>query len=157
MSKVVVLPITEIKQLKKDTFYVTVITIDKLIASQYRWYYEARYQCPKAGGITDPLEFPLALDKLLGKEKDFKVIWKSQWDSCSVISILEDDDVLKQLKENCGMDDEIEITSKLKSDPITLTAKGPNPDGSCESTTLANFADGELSSKKLNKQIKIEK
>ncbi|KAL5080802.1 hypothetical protein RYX36_009223 [Vicia faba] len=54
--------------------------------------------------ITDPLDFPLALDKLLGKEKAFKVKWQSQWDNYSVISILEDDDILKQLKESCRMD-----------------------------------------------------
>ncbi|KAL5079583.1 hypothetical protein RYX36_008004, partial [Vicia faba] len=56
-------------------------------------------------GVTDPLDFPLALEKLLGKEKAFKVKWQSQWDSCLVVSILEDDDVLKQLKESCGTDD----------------------------------------------------
>ncbi|XP_058777014.1 uncharacterized protein LOC131651367 [Vicia villosa] len=141
-----------------------------------------------SGGVSDPLEYPLALDKLVGKQKAFKVKWQPLWDSCSVVSIAEDNDIFKQLSESCGLDDvqvtdlpptpllqikesvdeanaieeseviaETEITSKLSSDLVTPTAKRSNPDGSSESTTLMNLTDGELSSNKLKKQIKIEK
>ncbi|XP_058750998.1 uncharacterized protein LOC131624017 [Vicia villosa] len=129
------------------------------------------------GDITDPLEYPLAVDKLLGKEVAYKLKWQPMWYSCLVISIFEDIDVIKQLKETCGEDGiqikesvdkahvtddsevitETEITSKLNSDPITPTTKRSNPDWSSESTTTFNLADGELPSNKLNKLIKIEK
>ncbi|KAI5403588.1 hypothetical protein KIW84_050954 [Lathyrus oleraceus] len=49
-------------------------------------------------GITDPLEYPLTLEKLLGKEIAFKVKWKPHWDNSSVVSILRDTAVIEQLK-----------------------------------------------------------
>ncbi|KAL5062975.1 hypothetical protein RYX36_024712, partial [Vicia faba] len=69
MSKVVVLPLSEIKQLK-------------------------------IGGITDPLEFPLALDKLLGEEIAFKAKWQPLWDSFSVVYVFEDKVMIRKLKES---------------------------------------------------------
>ncbi|CAI8583350.1 unnamed protein product [Vicia faba] len=87
-------------------------------------------------GITDPLEFPLALDKLLGKEIAFKVKWQSLLDNCSIVSVFKDKSVIIQLKETCGDDiifvsnppptpliQEFEITSKLNPDPAMPTAK----------------------------------
>ncbi|KAI5386303.1 hypothetical protein KIW84_072733 [Lathyrus oleraceus] len=49
-------------------------------------------------GITDLLEFPLALDVMLGLEISFKVKCKSRWVNCSFVMILQYDTFLKQLK-----------------------------------------------------------
>ncbi|KAL5068285.1 hypothetical protein RYX36_019172 [Vicia faba] len=86
--------------------------------------------------------------------------------SKAVVLPIEEIRKLKKIKESVDeanvMDDsevisETEITSKLNPDSITPTAKRPNLGGSSESPTLGNFVDGELSSNKLKKQIKIEK
>lgn len=50
---------------------------------------------------------------------------------------------------------ELEITSKLNPDPDTPMEKRQNSNGSSESTTLINLDDGELSSTKINKRVKI--
>ncbi|XP_058746052.1 uncharacterized protein LOC131618919 [Vicia villosa] len=41
-------------------------------------------------GIFDPLDFPLALDKLLDQELAFKVKWQPDWSNCSVIMLVKD-------------------------------------------------------------------
>ncbi|XP_058727793.1 uncharacterized protein LOC131599472 [Vicia villosa] len=38
-------------------------------------------------GITDPLEFPLVLDDLVGLDMAFKVKWQPSWDNATVVSI----------------------------------------------------------------------
>ncbi|XP_058774440.1 uncharacterized protein LOC131648728 [Vicia villosa] len=50
-------------------------------------------------GITDPLEFPLALDGMLDLKLAFRVKWQPSWDSCSVIMLFKD----RPLKE--GVDE----------------------------------------------------
>ncbi|XP_050900760.1 uncharacterized protein LOC127107522 [Lathyrus oleraceus] len=202
MSKAVVFPISEVKLLTDSlafmhiTLCVTVAKIDKLIESEYIWY---KLQvdvllCGSRCGINDPFEYPLALDKLLGKEFSFKVKWQVQWDNCFVVSILQETYVIEQLKapwerdnymlhlntlyhndicsifsnikesvgeansiDDCEVIKELKITSKLNPDLVTPTTKRQNPDGSSESITLINLVDGELSSTKHNKLIKIEK
>ncbi|XP_058751158.1 uncharacterized protein LOC131624214 [Vicia villosa] len=56
--------------------------------------------------------------------------------------------------DDCDILTDLEITSKHNPDPQTPTAKRQNHDGSSESTTVC---DGELSSTKLKKIIKLEK
>ncbi|XP_058726556.1 uncharacterized protein LOC131597914 [Vicia villosa] len=56
--------------------------------------------------------------------------------------------------DDCEVLTDLEITSKHNPDPQTPTAKRQNHDGSSESTTVC---DGELSSTKLKKIIKLEK
>ncbi|KAI5418977.1 hypothetical protein KIW84_043264 [Lathyrus oleraceus] len=79
------------------TLCATTTTTKKHIASHYDWYYQAFHECLKAG-ITDPLEFPLTLDVILGLEIAFKVKWHPQWESCYVVMILQDEPFIKQLK-----------------------------------------------------------
>ncbi|XP_058726383.1 uncharacterized protein LOC131597723 [Vicia villosa] len=158
-------------------------------------------------GITDPLEFPLALDKMLDLELAFRVKWQPSWDSCSVVMLIKDKPFVQQLKapwehtqkvstsqpsvtplteqkvstsqpsvtplteqikesvdeaktdaaEECEILTDVEITSRHNPDPVTPTAKRHIGDGSNESTTVAGMCDGELSSTKLKKIIKLEK
>ncbi|XP_058776860.1 uncharacterized protein LOC131651209 [Vicia villosa] len=125
-------------------------------------------------GIFDPLDFPLALDKLLDQELAFKVKWQPDWSNCSVIMLVKDKSVVDQLKaewvaastikesvdEAVPVDDsdivtDPEITSKLHGEPVTPTAKRQNPDPSNESTSLATHGEGDLSSTKLKKPTRI--
>ncbi|KAI5447460.1 hypothetical protein KIW84_015062 [Lathyrus oleraceus] len=46
-------------------------------------------------GIDDPLEFPLALDVLLGSKIAFKVKCQLSWKSCYVVMILRDESFTK--------------------------------------------------------------
>ncbi|XP_058759460.1 uncharacterized protein LOC131632748 [Vicia villosa] len=49
-------------------------------------------------GIFDPLDFPLALDKLLDQELAFKVKWQPDWSNCSVIMLVKEKPIVDQLK-----------------------------------------------------------
>ncbi|XP_058759281.1 uncharacterized protein LOC131632531 [Vicia villosa] len=138
-------------------------------------------------GITDPLEFPLALDKMLGLDLALRVKWQPSWDSASVVMFIKDSDFVKQFKapwtdsqvvssepsatplplqikesvdeaktdaaDDCDVVTDLEITSKHNPEPLTPTAKRQNHDASSESTSVR---DGELSSTKLKKIIKLE-
>ncbi|XP_058748505.1 uncharacterized protein LOC131621467 [Vicia villosa] len=57
-------------------------------------------------GITDPLDFPLALDQLLKLEMAMKVKWHPRWKNCSVVMIIKNDPIIQQLKEKWGTDEE---------------------------------------------------
>ncbi|XP_058762515.1 uncharacterized protein LOC131635893 [Vicia villosa] len=136
-------------------------------------------------GITDPLEFPLDLDAMLDLNLALRVKWQPSWDSASVIMLVKDVELADQLKDQWGdtkvvssepsitpllpqikesVDeaktdaaddcDDLEITSKHNPEPLTPTAKRQNHGGSSESTS---FCDGELSSTKFKKIIKLEK
>ncbi|XP_058762473.1 uncharacterized protein LOC131635856 [Vicia villosa] len=143
------------------------------------------------GGITDPLDFPLALDQLLKLEMAMKVKWHPRWKNCSVVMIIKNDPIIQQLKEKWGTDEEpipiqtvipetleikesvdeaktganedcelvtdLEITSEHKPDAVTPGGKRHLPAASSESTNLDGLHDGELSSNKLRKIIKMEK
>ncbi|XP_058780943.1 uncharacterized protein LOC131655057 [Vicia villosa] len=50
-------------------------------------------------GISDPLEFPLALDALVGLDLAFKVKWQPSWNNATVVSIYEDKAVIKELEK----------------------------------------------------------
>ncbi|XP_058762899.1 uncharacterized protein LOC131636289 isoform X2 [Vicia villosa] len=124
-------------------------------------------------GITDPLEFPLDLDAMLDLDLALRVKWQPSWDSASVIMFIKDDEFVKQLKapwadiqikesvdkaktdaaDDCDVPTDLEITSKHNPEPLTPTAKRKNHHGSSESTSVC---DGELSSTKLKKIIKLE-
>ncbi|XP_058769374.1 uncharacterized protein LOC131643240 [Vicia villosa] len=128
-------------------------------------------------GITDPLDFPLALDQLLKLEMAMKVKWYPRWKNCSVVMIIKNDPIIQQLKEKWGTDEikesvdeaktdanedcelvtELEITSEHKPDAVTPPGKRHFPAASSESTDLEGLHDGELSSNKLKKIIKMEK
>ncbi|XP_058776865.1 uncharacterized protein LOC131651214 [Vicia villosa] len=56
-------------------------------------------------GITDPLDFPLALDQLLKLEMAMKVKWHPRWKNCSVVMIIKNDPIIQQLKEKWGTDE----------------------------------------------------
>ncbi|XP_058776166.1 uncharacterized protein LOC131650476 [Vicia villosa] len=143
------------------------------------------------GGITDPLDFPLALDQLLKLEMAMKVKWHPRWKNCSVVMIIKNDPIIQQLKEKWGTDEEpipiqtvipetleiresvdeaktdanedcelvtdLEITSEHKPDAVAPGGKRHLPAASSESTDLDGLHDGELSSNKLKKIIKMEK
>ncbi|XP_058760453.1 uncharacterized protein LOC131633781 [Vicia villosa] len=141
-------------------------------------------------GITDPLEFPLALDVMLDLKLAFRVKWQPSWDSCSVVMFIKDDTFYKQLKapwetskvststkletqslqikesvdeaktdagEECEVHADLEITSKHNPEPLTPTGKRHIHGASTESTSVEVVCDGELSSTKLKKIIKLEK
>ncbi|XP_058734329.1 uncharacterized protein LOC131606060 [Vicia villosa] len=55
-------------------------------------------------GITDPLEFPVALDALVGMTMVFKVKWQPDWENASVMSIFEDDTVKKDILRSFGQE-----------------------------------------------------
>ncbi|XP_058726916.1 uncharacterized protein LOC131598318 [Vicia villosa] len=219
-SKAVVLPIAEIIQLTDVTFCATVATTKLLVASPFGWYkieIEVTHggkscnfvfwnrECEMLlglsasqlrntmiqGGITDPLDFPLALDQLLKLEMAMKVKWHPRWKNCSVVMIIKNDPIIQQLKEKWGTDEEpipiqtvipetleikesvdeaktdanedcelvtdLEITSEHKPDAVTPGGKRHLPAASSESTDLDRLHDGELSSNKLKKIIKMEK
>ncbi|XP_058788518.1 uncharacterized protein LOC131662683 [Vicia villosa] len=125
-------------------------------------------------GITDPLDFSLKLDAMLDLDLALRVRWQPSWDSCSVIMFVDDKPFVKQFSapweptqikervdeantavaDDCDILTDLDITSKHNPDPQTPTAKRQNHDGSSESTTVC---DGELSSTKLKKIIKLEK
>ncbi|XP_058733270.1 uncharacterized protein LOC131604872 [Vicia villosa] len=128
-------------------------------------------------GITDPLDFPLALDQLLKLEMAMKVKWHPRWKNCSVVMIIKNDPIIQQLKEkwgtyeikenvdeakidaneDCELVTDLEITSEHKPDAVTPAGKRHFPAASSESTDLDGLHDGELSSNKLKKIIKMEK
>ncbi|XP_058757343.1 uncharacterized protein LOC131630581 [Vicia villosa] len=49
-------------------------------------------------GKNDPLEFLLALGKMLSLEIAFKVKWQPNWNNCSVVMLLRDKAIINQLK-----------------------------------------------------------
>ncbi|XP_058727010.1 uncharacterized protein LOC131598426 [Vicia villosa] len=55
-------------------------------------------------GVTDPLDFPVALDALVGKTMVFKVKWQPDWENGSVMSILEDDIVKRDILRSFGQE-----------------------------------------------------
>ncbi|XP_058731680.1 uncharacterized protein LOC131623307 isoform X2 [Vicia villosa] len=67
------------------------------------------------------------------------------------------DEARTEAPEECDLVTDLEITSKHNPDPITPTSKRQLPDGSSESTTFEGLSEGELSSNKLKKIIKMEK
>ncbi|XP_058775346.1 uncharacterized protein LOC131649610 [Vicia villosa] len=117
MYKATVLPLVEIVKLKELAQCVTVATITKLKAAQASfviWDREA-FQLLKVtaaqmrtnlleAGITDPLEFPVALDALVGMTMVFKVKWQPDWENASVLSIFEDDIVKKDILRSFGQE-----------------------------------------------------
>ncbi|XP_058778663.1 uncharacterized protein LOC131652733 [Vicia villosa] len=140
-------------------------------------------------GITDPLEFPAALDTLVGMTMVFKVKWQPDWDNGSVMSILEDDIVKRDILRSFGqelpdsqmittpnltqnnesvaeashLDDwdiipETDITSNTLSEPLTptSTAKRIAPHESQDITPLSQTPEGQQSSTKMKKHIKLE-
>ncbi|XP_058726316.1 uncharacterized protein LOC131597649 [Vicia villosa] len=119
-------------------------------------------------GITDPLDFPLALDQLLKLEMAMKVKWHPRWKNCSVVMIIKNDHIIQQLKEKWGTDEIKKSVDEAKTDanedcelvtPDAVTPAGRRhfPAASSESTDLDGLHDGELSSNKLKKIIKMEK
>ncbi|XP_058746645.1 uncharacterized protein LOC131619576 [Vicia villosa] len=140
-------------------------------------------------GITDPLEFPAALDTLVGMTMVFKVKWQPDWDNGSVMSILEDDIVKRDILRSFGqelpdsqiittpnltqnnesvaeashLDDwdiipETDITSNTLSEPLTPTSatKRIAPHESQDITPLSQTSEGQQSSTKMKKHIKLE-
>ncbi|XP_058768016.1 uncharacterized protein LOC131641704 [Vicia villosa] len=95
-------------------------------------------------GITDPLDFPLALDQLLKLEMAMKI--KESVDEAKT-----------NANEDCELVTDLEITSEHKPDAVTPAGKRHFPAASSESTDLDGLHDGELSSNKLKKIIKMEK
>ncbi|XP_058784467.1 uncharacterized protein LOC131659272 [Vicia villosa] len=145
------------------------------------------FQLLKAG-IIDPLEFPLALDALVGITMVFKVKWQPDWENVSVMSIFEDDIVKKDILRSFGqelpnsqimltpnltqnnesvveashLDDwdiilETDVTSNALSDPVTPTsaAKWIAPHESLDITPLSETCEGQESSTKMKKHIKL--
>ncbi|KAL5079717.1 hypothetical protein RYX36_008138 [Vicia faba] len=92
-------------------------------------------------GITDPLEFPLTLDALVGLTMTFKVKWKHSWDNEIVVSIYQDEGVIKQIQESLRQALDLDITSK--HNPLLATpsqaSKRVAPQVSTEDTLSSIF------------------
>ncbi|XP_058776686.1 uncharacterized protein LOC131651016 [Vicia villosa] len=137
---------------------------------------QLRHTMIKAG-IHDPLEFPLALDQMLDCKMAFKVKWQPRWKNASVVMLLKNDPFVKELADQFDTDEmkqpaveamttvrsepnfvvDLDVSSTHSTDPVTPTGKRHFPGASSESTTSDATCDGELSSNKLKKIIKIEK
>ncbi|XP_058745814.1 uncharacterized protein LOC131618652 [Vicia villosa] len=137
---------------------------------------QLRHTMIKAG-IHDPLEFPLVLDQMLDCKMAFKVKWQPRWKNASVVMLLKNDPFVKELADQFDTDEmkpaaveamttvrsepnfvvDLDVSSTHNTDPITPTGKRHFPGVSSESTTSDGTCDGELSSNKLKKIIKIEK
>ncbi|CAI8607726.1 unnamed protein product [Vicia faba] len=107
-------------------------------------------------GITDPLEFPLALDAMLGLKFSFKVKCIPRWSSTSVAMYLKDEGVFKKLEGNVvvtGINQDGEISSSNIADPGTPTpnVKIMSPDDKTDSLGKT-FGEGDLSSTKAKKR-----
>ncbi|XP_058745168.1 uncharacterized protein LOC131617916 isoform X3 [Vicia villosa] len=55
-------------------------------------------------GITDPLDYPLALDGLVGLTMAFKVKWQPSLNNATVVSIYQDRSVINQLLHSWGQE-----------------------------------------------------
>ncbi|XP_058766408.1 uncharacterized protein LOC131640007 [Vicia villosa] len=128
-------------------------------------------------GIHDPLEFPLALDHMLDRKMALKIKWQPRWKNASVVMLLKNDSFVKELADQLDTDEmkqpgveatgtvltephfvfDLDVTSTHSTDPITSTSKRQFTGASSESTTSDATCDGELSSNKLKKIIKLEK
>ncbi|XP_058725712.1 uncharacterized protein LOC131597007 [Vicia villosa] len=117
---------------------------------------QLRHTMIKAG-IHDPLEFPLALDQMLDCKMALKVKWQPRWKNASVVMLLKNDPFVKELADQFDTDEDLDVSSTHSTDPLTPTGKRHFPGASSESTTSDATCDGELSSNKLKKIIKIEK
>ncbi|XP_058725833.1 uncharacterized protein LOC131597139 [Vicia villosa] len=105
-------------------------------------------ECEMQDGITDPLDFPLALDQLLKLEMAMKQL-KEKWGTNE-----EPNPIQIVIPETL---EDLEITSDHKPDAVTPAGKSHFPGASSESTNLDGLYVGELSSNKLKKIIKMEK
>ncbi|XP_058784084.1 uncharacterized protein LOC131658852 [Vicia villosa] len=141
-------------------------------------------------GVTNPLEYPVALDRLVGLKLGFKVKWQPDWDNGTVVSIYRDEAVMLKLLHSFGQETapspsreapvikqldesvdeaipiedwtvvgDIEITSDLNSQPVTPTSatKRIAPPISTEDAATSEIQQGDHSSTKLKKIIKMEK
>ncbi|KAL5062469.1 hypothetical protein RYX36_024206, partial [Vicia faba] len=109
-------------------------------------------------GITDPLEFPLALDTMLGLKFSFKVKCIPRWSSTFIAMYLKDEGVFKKLEGNVvvtGINQDGEISSANIVDPGTLTpnVKRMSPDDKTDSLGKT-VGEGDLSSTKVKKVSK---
>jgi hypothetical protein len=50
-------------------------------------------------GVTNPLEYPLCVDKICGRNFAIRTKWQPVWDSCSVQALKEDDAIINKIKE----------------------------------------------------------
>ncbi|XP_058733258.1 uncharacterized protein LOC131604860 [Vicia villosa] len=105
-------------------------------------------------GITDPLDFPLAVDQLLKLEMAMKQL-KEKWGTDEIRESV--DEAKIDVNEDCELVTDLEITSEHKPDAVTPAGKRHFPGASSESTDLDGIYDGKLSSNKLKKIIKMEK
>ncbi|CAI8612671.1 unnamed protein product [Vicia faba] len=62
-------------------------------------------------GITNPLEFPLALDAMLEKKFAFKVKWDLKWKSSFVVQFIKDEQLIAHLEGPQAINQNGEITS----------------------------------------------
>ncbi|CAI8619193.1 unnamed protein product [Vicia faba] len=105
--------------------------------------------------ITDPLEFPLSLDSMLGKKFAFKVKWDPRWKSSSIVLFIKDNHLIAMLEGPIAINQEGEITSPHVPDPANpkSNVKRMSPDGSIDSFVNL-IAEGDLSSTKVKKVTK---
>ncbi|XP_058783248.1 uncharacterized protein LOC131657918 [Vicia villosa] len=162
-------------------------------------------------GVTNPLEYPVALDSLVGLKLGFKVKWQPDWDNGTVVSIYRDEAVMLKLLHSFGQEmapspsreapsikqldesvdeaipiedwtvvavricfiyfyrlysqlvsdsqQDAEITSELNPQPVTPTSatKRIAPPNSTEDAASFEIQQGDHSSTKLKKIIKMEK
>ncbi|KAL5081945.1 hypothetical protein RYX36_010366, partial [Vicia faba] len=145
-----------------ETSCITVANIGKLIVSKYSWYYQACHQCPKVARGDLPSYKCKAQHLIECEIFRYKIPVEVVYAGIKCKFVLRDRESEQLLglsaAQMCNtMIEESEITSELNPNPVTPTPKRSTPDGSSESTNLSKLANGELSSNKLNKMIKIEK
>ncbi|XP_058733876.1 uncharacterized protein LOC131605549 [Vicia villosa] len=114
--------------------------VNKLEAAQGGWCYQRCHECPRVAkgdqptyvGISDPLEFPLALDALVGL---------TMTSSQSIVT------------------PNLTQTNESVVDPVTPTSASKRIalKGSNDFTPLSQCCDGKEPSTKLKKHIKLEK
>ncbi|XP_058745846.1 uncharacterized protein LOC131618695 [Vicia villosa] len=120
--------------------------------------------------------------KMLDCKMAFKVKWQPRWKNAYVVMLLKNDPFVKELADQFHTDEmkqpvveamttvrsepnfvvvrtftDLDVSSTHSTDPLTPTGKRHFPGASSESTTSDATCDGELSSNKLKKIIKIEK
>ncbi|XP_058768001.1 uncharacterized protein LOC131641718 [Vicia villosa] len=94
-------------------------------------------------GIFNPLDFPLALDKLLDQELAFKVKWQPDWSNCSVIMLVKDKPIVDQLKAEWV--DATAVSSQQLNAPVNHVKESVDEDVPVDDSDIVT--DPEITSK----------
>ncbi|XP_050876482.1 uncharacterized protein LOC127080167 [Lathyrus oleraceus] len=101
-------------------------------------------------GISDPLEFPLVLDNLIGHEFAFKVKWQPRWKNASVMTVIQDKETIHKLLAQWEVCKPTTNEVKLFDDQLSQIRESVNEAMLTEEWNIIN--DLEITSK-LNSQL----